>query len=94
MMTKQTDMNRYILACCHLYGMISEDKVLMFYNKHHNTALSNLLEHIDLKRLSKGFIHYDKGYFISEYIYDSREMSDHLLAIQGKPYYFPSPRVV
>ena len=89
-MTKQTDMNRYIFACCHLYGMISEDKVLMFYNKHHNTNLSNLLEHIDLKGLSKGFIHYEKGYFISEYIYDSREMSDHLVAIQCKPYYFPS----
>jgi len=85
-MNKPNEYEKYIIAACNLYGMISVLKISEIYEEHNNESFDKTK--ISAEIMERYYIREISGYFVIEALEDN--YYEHLKIIRGKPYYTPT----
>lgn len=85
-MNKPNEYEKYIIAACNLYGMISINKIASIYQNHNNQMFD--VHNVSQDVLQAYYITDTEGYYVIEALKDYYH--EHLKIIRGKPYYVPN----
>lgn len=85
-MNKLNEYEKYIIAACNLYGMISINKISSIYQNHNNDVFD--FDKVSNEVIQAWFISNIDGYYISQALED--DYSEHLKIVGSKPYYIPT----
>ena len=85
-MNKLNEYEKYIIAACNLYGMISKKMISSIYQNHNNEVFD--VRKVSNVVLQAYFIANIEGHYVIQALED--DYSEHLKIVRSKPYYIPT----